>query len=138
MSCWWAPALMRVIQRRRKSRFLFLRSRYAYFQPRSTLSLGLDQALDALGVTGRCDDTGLAEATLPLRSLLGQDVALEGLIPADLSGAGHLEALLGALVRFHLRHLNYLGSFRRENHGHRLPFQSSRALDFSNVRQRRS
>src|SRR5437867_956027 len=30
---------MRVIHRRRKSRFLFLRSRYAYFQPRSTFSL---------------------------------------------------------------------------------------------------
>src|SRR5690242_5232213 len=29
---------MRVIQRRRKSRFLFLRSRYAYFHPRSTVS----------------------------------------------------------------------------------------------------
>src|SRR3982751_5660455 len=29
---------MRMIQRRRKSRFLFLRSRYAYFQPRSTVS----------------------------------------------------------------------------------------------------
>src|SRR5678815_4431670 len=38
MSCWRAPALMRTIQRRRKSRFLFLRSRYAYFQPRSTVS----------------------------------------------------------------------------------------------------
>src|SRR3954463_15812915 len=38
MSFWCAPALMRVIQRRRKSRFLFLRSRYAYFQPRSTVS----------------------------------------------------------------------------------------------------
>src|SRR5689334_24922063 len=106
---------MRVIHRRRKSRFLFLRSRYAYFQPRSTVSfagrqsferapkapraafmicffrlrrgtlltargmvglLRLDQALDALGVTGRRDDAGLAEAALPLRGLLGQDMAL--------------------------------------------------------------
>src|SRR3954468_96491 len=100
MSCWCAPALIRVIHNRRKSRFLFLRSRYAYFQPRSTVSfagfhsllrapkeplsafmicffrfrrgtfdtargigvsLSLNQALDALGITGRRDDTGLAE-----------------------------------------------------------------------------
>src|SRR5213078_1040765 len=39
MSFWWAAALMRWIQRRRNSRFLFLRSRYAYFHPRSTVSL---------------------------------------------------------------------------------------------------
>src|SRR5258707_13299694 len=36
---------MRVIQRRRKSRFLFLRSRYAYFQPRSTFSFAAFQSL---------------------------------------------------------------------------------------------
>src|SRR5687768_3716734 len=45
MSFWRAPALMRVIQRRRKSRFLFLRSRYAYLQPRSTVSLAAFQSL---------------------------------------------------------------------------------------------
>src|SRR5947199_325210 len=38
MSFWCAAALMRVIQRRRNSRFFALRSRYAYFQPRSTFS----------------------------------------------------------------------------------------------------
>src|SRR6185295_13282037 len=36
---------MRVIQRRRKSRFLFLRSRYAYFQPRSTFSFAAFHSL---------------------------------------------------------------------------------------------
>src|SRR5215213_10675452 len=36
---------MRVIQRRRKSRFLALRSRYAYFQPRSTFSLAAFHSL---------------------------------------------------------------------------------------------
>src|SRR5687767_5481752 len=36
---------MRVIQSRRKSRFLFLRSRYAYFQPRSTFSFAAFQSL---------------------------------------------------------------------------------------------
>src|SRR5687767_7045033 len=45
MSCWCAPALMRTIHRRRKSRFLFLRSRYAYFQPRSTFSLAAFHSL---------------------------------------------------------------------------------------------
>src|SRR3954468_20182433 len=45
MSCWRAAALMRMIQRRRKSRFLFLRSRYAYFQPRSTVSFAGFQSL---------------------------------------------------------------------------------------------
>src|SRR5215475_6062435 len=45
MSCWCAPALMRVIHRRRKSRFLFLRSRYAYFHPRSTVSFAGRQSL---------------------------------------------------------------------------------------------
>src|SRR3972149_5079110 len=36
---------MRVIHSRRKSRFLFLRSRYAYFQPRSTFSLAAFHSL---------------------------------------------------------------------------------------------
>src|ERR1700687_3315552 len=43
--CWCAPALMRTIQSFRKSRFLFLRSRYAYFQPRSTVSLAAFHSL---------------------------------------------------------------------------------------------
>src|SRR4029078_13273197 len=45
MSCRRAPALMRTIHRRRKSRFLFFRSRYAYFQPRSTFSFAAFQSL---------------------------------------------------------------------------------------------
>src|SRR5690348_11072304 len=45
MSCMRAPALMRTIHRRRKSRFLFLRSRYAYFHPRSTFSFAAFQSL---------------------------------------------------------------------------------------------
>src|SRR5215212_486899 len=45
MSCWRAPALIRTIQSLRKSRFLFLRSRYAYFQPRSTFSFAAFQSL---------------------------------------------------------------------------------------------
>src|SRR6185437_10270163 len=108
MSFWCAPALMRVIHSRRKSRFLFLRSRYAYFHPRSTVSFAgrhsllrapkapraafitsffrLHQALHALGVTGGRDEPRLAEPTLPLRGLLRQDVTLECLEPAHLAG----------------------------------------------------
>src|SRR6476659_3371622 len=142
MSCWRAAALIRTIHRRRKSRFLFLRSRYAYFQPRSTLSfagrhsllrapkapraafmicffrfsrgtfdtargigvllsLCLQQALQSLLFTVRGHQTGLSQAALPLSGLLGENVALERLVAADLAGAGHLEALLRALVGFH-------------------------------------
>src|SRR5678815_3667763 len=46
MSCCRAAALMRTIQRRRKSRFLFLRSRYAYFHPRSTFSFAAFHSLE--------------------------------------------------------------------------------------------
>src|ERR1700675_4177457 len=46
MSCWREAALMRMIQSFRKSRFLFLRSRYAYFQPRSTFSLAAFHSLE--------------------------------------------------------------------------------------------
>src|SRR6185503_10832908 len=160
MSCWRAPALMRTIQRRRKSRFLFLRSRYAYFQPRSTfsfaafhsllrapnppraafitcffrlrrgtfdtargigVSLGLDQALDALGITDRGHDAGLAEAALPLGGLLGEDVALERLVAANLSGPGHREALRRAAVGFHFWHICVLISAQESSSWTSLP-----------------
>src|SRR5437764_9968071 len=140
---------MRMIHSLRKSRFLFLRSRYAYFQPRSTvsfagfhsllrapkapraafiicffrfrrgtfdtargigLSLGQEQALHALGVTGGRDNARLTQAALPLRRLLGEDVALERLVAAHLPRPRDLEALLGALVGFHFWHLNFLNS----------------------------
>src|SRR5256885_17092942 len=45
MSFWCAAALMRVIHRRRNSRFFALRSRYAYFQPRSTFSFAAFHSL---------------------------------------------------------------------------------------------
>src|SRR4051812_13017310 len=45
MSCWCAAALMRWIHSFRKSRFLFLRSRYAYFHPRSTFSFAAFHSL---------------------------------------------------------------------------------------------
>ena len=46
----------------------------------------------------------LAEATLALGGLLGQDVALESLAAHDLARAGAAETLLGAAVGLHLRH----------------------------------
>src|SRR5215471_7768432 len=46
MSCCRDAALMRTIHSRRKSRFLFLRSRYAYFQPRSTFSFAAFHSLE--------------------------------------------------------------------------------------------
>src|SRR4051812_19097002 len=59
---------------------------------------GLDQALDSLLLAVRGDEPRAAQVALPLRGLLGQDVALEGLVPLDLAGTGGAEALLGALV----------------------------------------
>src|SRR4029078_3187705 len=139
--CWCAPALIRVIQSLRKSRFLFLRSRYAYFQPRSTVSfaghhsllrapnapraafmlcffrfrrgtfdtergmvglrLGLKQTLHVFDFAVRGHETGLAQAGFSVRRLVGQDVALERLVAANLAGARDLEALLRALMGFH-------------------------------------
>src|SRR5688500_2479994 len=45
MSFCRAAALMRITHSRRKSRFLFFRSRYAYFQPRSTFSFAAFHSL---------------------------------------------------------------------------------------------
>src|SRR5262245_32692973 len=135
---------MRVIQRRRKSRFLFLRSRYAYFQPRSTFSfaafhsllrapnapraafmicffrfrrgtpdlargmvrspLRLEEALHSLHVAASGDQRAATQTALPLGRLLGEDVALEGTSTLHFTAPGDLEALLRALVGFHLRH----------------------------------
>src|SRR5690349_8292447 len=141
MSFWCAAALIRVIHSLRKSRFLFLRSRYAYFHPRSTLSfagrhsllrapnapraafmicffrfrrgtldtargmvvscsLRLQEALQVLDFAVGGHEAGLTQASLSLRCLLGQDVALERLVAANLARPRHLEALFGALVGF--------------------------------------
>ena len=42
---------------------------------------------------------------LPLFRLLGQDVALEGVLSLDLSRTGQLESLLGTGFGLHFRHL---------------------------------
>src|SRR3954453_9387505 len=46
----------------------------------------------------------LAEAALPLRRLLLEDVAREGMTATDLALGGQLEALLRARMGLHLRH----------------------------------
>src|ERR1044071_8381151 len=92
--------------------FLPLQARNVRYGTRhGSLSLGLKQALHALDVTGGCHQARLTEAALPLRGLLGQDVALERLVPAHLPRTRDLEALRGSFVGLHLRHLNILNYF---------------------------
>src|SRR5436190_15530025 len=67
-------------------------------------SLRLQQALDSLRLTAHGNEGAATQAALPLRRLLGQDVALERMAALHLSGSGQLEALPRAFVRFHLRH----------------------------------
>src|SRR5919112_803148 len=99
-----------MIQSLRKSRFLFLRSRYAYFQPRSTVSLAgrhsLLRAPKAPRAAFMICFFRLTQAAFPLRGLLGQDVALERLVAAHFAGPGDLEALRRALVGFHFWHIS--------------------------------
>src|ERR1017187_6057479 len=136
---------MRRIHSLRNSRFLFLRSRYAYTQPRSTVSfaafqsllrppkfpraafmicflrfsratfdrtrgigqfsLGLKQALNALRIANGLHRRGTAELALPLRGLLGKNVALVSLHPAHFPLRRDGETLLRALVGLHFRHI---------------------------------
>jgi len=57
----------------------------------------LDHLLDVTGeLAGHFG--ALAELPLPLAGLLGQDMALHGVIAQHLAGTGHLEALLGAAM----------------------------------------
>src|SRR5206468_549768 len=64
--------------------------------------LSLKQALDVLDLAPGRHEAGLAKTALPLRILFREDVALEGAHALDLSRACNLEALLRALVCFHL------------------------------------
>src|SRR5690606_23733914 len=64
-----------------------------------------EHALDAIGVGGR--DVELPrEPALAARRLLLEDVVEVDPPPADLAGAGDLEALLRAAVGLHLGHLD--------------------------------
>ena len=63
---------------------------------------GLDQALEHLRLAVGPDGGVAAQVALPLRGLLGEDVALVRLGALHLPGPGDREALLRALVRLHL------------------------------------
>ena len=83
---------------------------------RAALLAGVDGALDAghlvpapssfltRGASCRLQDRRVAEVALPLRRLLLEDVAREGVPAADLALGGQLEALLRAGMGLHLRH----------------------------------
>jgi hypothetical protein len=79
-----------------------LQSRDVRFDARHlSISLRLDEALDALGIAGRLHETRATEIPLSLGALLGQDVALVRLVAPHLSRGRGLEALRSALVGFH-------------------------------------
>jgi hypothetical protein len=59
--------------------------------------------VNALAIT-LLQNIRMTEMTLPLRRLLGQDVALEGVAVLDTTLARELEALHGAPIRLHFRH----------------------------------
>ena len=60
-----------------------------------TLDVGLVRLVDCRGV---------GQVALLLRTLLGQDVTLEGVLALDFASSRQLETLLGAGFGFHLRH----------------------------------
>lgn len=51
------------------------------------------------------DEAHLAEVTLLLLRLLGQDVTVEGVLSLDLTCSGERETLLGAGISLYFRHL---------------------------------
>src|ERR1019366_7398559 len=69
-------------------------------------SLGLKQALDALRIANGLHRRGTAELALPLRGLLGKNVALVSLHPAHFPLRRDGETLLRALVGLHFRHID--------------------------------
>ena len=75
-------------------------------QIRKFTNRGLAQAEHALYqvLVCRVHEGGLTEVALARLALLGQQVALESLVTADLAGTSDLERLLRAAVGLHLRH----------------------------------
>src|SRR5688572_16070666 len=61
----------------------------------------------------RCCDHGITQMTLPLRRLLGQDVALICLTPLHLVLTCKLEALRRAPIGFHFRHFGLQSLYLR-------------------------
>src|SRR5664279_156470 len=109
MSCCRAPALMRMIHSFRKSRFLFLRSRYAYFHPRSTFSLAAFQSLERAPNPPRAAFMipffRFRRTTFDLTRGMGVSLRLNEALDAllvtrrrDRAGAARMPLLLGCLL----------------------------------------
>src|SRR6266550_2793916 len=86
---------------------LFLRFRRATL----LLTRGMDRSLHhqqplEAAFIGLGHQRGLAQVPLPLRVLLGQDVALVGVVPAQPAGARESHALAEGALALLLRHLN--------------------------------
>src|SRR5216117_829963 len=85
---------------------LFLRFRRATL----LLTRGMDRSLRhqqplEASFVGVRHERGLAQVTLPLRVLLGQDVALVRVVPAQTAGPRQLDALAERALGFLFRHL---------------------------------
>src|SRR6266480_5536977 len=96
---------------------LFLRFRRATL----LLTRGMDRSLRhqqplEASFVGVRHERGLAQVTLPLRVLLGQDVALVGVVPAQPAGPRQLDALAERALGFLFRHLK---TFRGSGFGAR-------------------
>src|SRR5512145_478339 len=81
---------------------LALQARDVAFDARHAISLRQQQALEA--TVGMRNERRLAQMTLPLRMLRGQDVALVRFVPAQLAGARESDALPECPFGFLLRH----------------------------------
>src|SRR5665213_3936409 len=101
---------MRMIHNLRKSRFLFLRSRYAYFHPRSTVSLAGRQSLLRAPKAPRAAfmtcffrfKRGTFDTARGIGVSLSQDQALDALDVAggrDEAGLAEATLPLGGLLR---------------------------------------
>lgn len=53
---------------------------------------------------GRCHETGVVEISLTLFGFLGKDVAVVGVFPLNLAGAGKREALSRSGIGLYFRH----------------------------------
>src|SRR6266566_1003312 len=100
---------MRVIQSRRKSAFLRFRRATLLLTRGMDRSLHHQQALEA-ALVGLRHQRGLAQMTLPLGVLLGQDVALVRVVPTQTASPRQLDALAERALALLLRHCCVLSS----------------------------
>src|SRR5712671_5092041 len=98
---------------------LFLRFRRATL----LLTRGMDRSLHhqqpfEAALVGLRYERGLAQMTLPLGVLLGQDVALVRVVPAYPAGPREPDALAERAFGFLFRHRFLRDLFRRQDHRH--------------------